>query len=157
MSPIGENVSSMSAWPTLFVCVVFSCVLVVIVVAVVVFWYIKDLCVFNMVWMCIRTKSAPRLRKVLVCYKYVIRLGQTPFFKTCFPCRRNAHLYMSLLAKWNAVCWDVFVIITPCRRNDNLSQCTALVFLVKLMFYMFNKRSHPSPRLLDEWNTLWTI
>ena len=46
-------------------------------------------------------------------------------------------------------CWDVLVIVTPCRRNDNFSQCTTVVVLVKLMFYMFNKGTHPNPRLLD--------
>ena len=29
--------------------------------------------------------------------EYVSRLGQTPLFKTCVPCRRNIHLYMSFL------------------------------------------------------------
>ena len=35
----------------------------------------------------------------------------------------------------------------PVQRNDNLSQCTTLVVLVKLMLYLFNKGSHPTPSL----------
>ena len=53
---------------------------------------------FECFLMCNKTKSAPRLHEVPVCYKYVFRPGQTPLFKTCFPCKRNAYLYMSLFA-----------------------------------------------------------
>ena len=55
---------------------------------------------FNVFAICLKTKSAPRLHEVLVCYKYVFRLGQNTTFKTCFPCRRNTHLYMSCLPKY---------------------------------------------------------
>ena len=71
--------------------------------------------------MCIKTKSAPRLHEVIVCHKNVFRLGQTVLFKTRAPCRRNTHLCMSFLATWCNCCLDVFVIITPCKRNDNVS------------------------------------
>ena len=65
-------------------------------------------------WVCVKTKHAPRLREVLVCQKYVFRPGKTQLFKTCFPCRRNAHLYMSLFATCSNLCCDLLVIITSC-------------------------------------------
>ena len=45
---------------------------------------------------------------------------------------------------------DVLVIITPCRRNDNLSRCTTVVVLVKLMFLHIIQRPHPTPILQGE-------
>ena len=71
-------------------------------------------CVFLICVNVLKSSSAPRLHEVLVCYTYVFRLGQTPLFKTCFPCRRNTHLYMSLFATCSNFCCDLLVIITSC-------------------------------------------
>ena len=77
--------------------VAVAVVAVVVVVAVVGITACSNLWVCKMFRICITTKSVPRLHEVPVYYKYVFRLGQTPLFKTCFPCRRNTHLYMSYL------------------------------------------------------------
>ena len=45
---------------------------------------------------------------------------------------------------------DGLIIITPCRRNDNLSRCTTVVVLVKLMFLHIIQRPHPTPILQGE-------
>ena len=57
---------------------------------------------------------------------------------------RNTHLYMSLFGTCSNVCCDRLSIIAPCRRNDNFSQCTTLVVLVKLFFYIVQQRVAPT-------------
>ena len=72
-------------------------------------------CAFLTLVQCVfQNKNTPRSHEVPVCWEYVLCLGKAPLFKTCFPCRRTTHLYMSLFATCSNFCCDLLVIITSC-------------------------------------------
>ena len=100
--------------------------------------------------MCIKTKTAPRLHEVLVSYKYVFRLGQNTTFKTCFPCRRNTHLYIPFLHKWVVLLGGRFGNYHFVLAKRQFVAMHYNCFCVKLLFLHIIQRPHPTPILQDE-------